>query len=145
LHILTATANLKSIYVKYQISLRNCFHPLCYQKSVCFLLGSDLGPNLLTACDSTNPLLVVKHYSQDLLKTRCEKLALKRCGRGYFCSWPFYICICRCFPFRHNIYGRRVFNWNMFFLLVFAPLFTTEKKHNQMLIWNIMFYICILV
>jgi len=35
------------------------------------------------------------------------KIALKRWGQGYFCSWPY--CICRSLPFRYKIYGRRVF------------------------------------
>jgi len=25
---------------------------------------------------------------------RSEKLAMKRHGQGYFCSWPYWICIC---------------------------------------------------
>jgi len=43
-----------------------------------------------------------KNYCQDLLKTHSEKLVQKRCGRGYFCGWPYCICICRSFPFRHK-------------------------------------------
>ncbi len=34
------------------------------------------------------------------LKTRSERLALKRCGHRYFCGWSYCICICRSFHFR---------------------------------------------
>ncbi len=64
--------------------------------------------------------------------------ALKRRGHSYFCAWPYWICICRSFPFRRNIYGRTVLKWIMQLdfltfalvkLLVFEPLFNAQKKH----------------
>jgi len=39
-----------------------------------------IGPDLLTACVSTNSLLAFKSYCQDLLKTHSMKLAMKCCG-----------------------------------------------------------------
>ncbi len=95
-----------------------------------------LGPVLLTACASTKHLLALNYYSQDLLKTRSDKLALKRRVRSYFYAWPYWICICGSFPFRCNIYGRRGFKWitqhnlltfALIKLLVFAPLFNAQK------------------
>ncbi len=47
------------------------------------------------------------------------------------------MCICRSLPFRHNIYGRRLFKWitqrdlltlALVKLLVFAPLFNGQKS-----------------
>jgi len=98
------------------------------------LARSIYGPDLLTA----NPLLALKNYCWDLLKTRSAKLVLKRCGLSCFCGWPYCICICRSFPFRRKIYGRRVFKWirkhdllifALVNLLVFARLFNAQKKH----------------
>ncbi len=57
---------------------------------------------------------------------------------SYFCVWPYWMCICRSFPFRRQFYGRSVFKWitqwdfltyALVKLLVFAPLFNTAKKH----------------
>jgi len=54
-----------------------------------------------------------------------------------FCGWPYCICLCWSFPFKCKIYGRRVFKWitqgdllrfTLVNLLVFAPLFTTQKS-----------------
>ncbi len=42
---------------------------------------------------------------------RIKELVLKRRGHRFFCTWPYWICICRSFPFRRKIYGRRVFKW----------------------------------
>ncbi len=67
-----------------------------------------------------------------------DELALKRCGHSYFFAWPYWICICRSFPFRHKSYGRRVFKWitqrvlltfALVKLLAVAPLFNAPKKH----------------
>ncbi len=53
-----------------------------------------------------------------------------------FCTWPYWICIFRSFPFRRKIYGRRVFKWitqrnlltfALVKLLVFAPLFNQKS------------------
>ncbi len=55
---------------------------------------------------------------------------------SYFCAWPCWICICRSFPFRRKMYGRRVFKWitqcdlqkfALVKLLAFAPLFYIKK------------------
>jgi len=92
----------------------------------------------IATCASENPLLALKNYCRDLLKSRSVKLALKRRRLSCFCGWPYWICICWSFPFRREIYGRRVFKWItqrdllMFALVnlpVFAPLFNAQKKH----------------
>jgi len=47
----------------------------------------NLGPDLLTACASANPLLALKNYCQELLNIRhavSEMLALTRHEQGYF-------------------------------------------------------------
>ncbi len=73
----------------------------------------------------------------DFLKTRSEELALKRHGHSYFWAWLYWICICRSFHFRRNIYGMRVFKWitqldllkfALVKLLVFTPLFNAQIK-----------------
>ncbi len=51
------------------------------------------------------PSFGVKTVLSGFTKTSSEELALKRCGNSYFCAWPYWICICRSFPFRHKIYG----------------------------------------
>ncbi len=67
-----------------------------------------------------------------------DELAWKRRGHSCFCAWPHWIYICRSFPFRCNIYGKRVFKWItqrvllsfvLVKLLVFAPLLNAPKKH----------------
>ncbi len=45
-----------------------------------------IGPDLLTACASTNRLLALKLYCQVLLKMRSEELTLKRRGYSYLCT-----------------------------------------------------------
>jgi len=45
------------------------------------IIAYDLGPDLLTACANTDPLLALKNYCQDFLKTCSKKLALKRHGQ----------------------------------------------------------------
>ncbi len=81
------------------------------------------------------PLLALKNYCQDLLKACSEKFAWTLLG--YFCDWPYCICICKSFPFWCKVYGRRVFKWitqhdllsiAVVNLLVFVALFTTHKK-----------------
>ncbi len=57
------------------------------------------------------PSFGVKNCCQDLLKTHGGKLALKRLGNSYLCDTPYWICICRSFPFDLYIYGRRIFKW----------------------------------
>ncbi len=56
----------------------------------------------------------------------------------YFCDSPYWICICRSFPFDQYIYGRRVFKWitqrnlirfTLVNSLVFVALFNAQKKH----------------
>ncbi len=105
------------------------------------------GTVLLTACASVNCLLALKLYCQVLLKTRSDELALNRRGHSYFCAWPYWICICRSFPFRCKSYGRRVFKWitqcvlitfALVKLLAFAPLFNASK----FCAWNGCNYCC---
>ncbi len=57
---------------------------------------------------------------------------------SYFCARPYWILICRSFPFRRKIYGRRLFKWItqrdlltfvLIKLLVFTPLFNAQKTH----------------
>ncbi len=83
------------------------------------------------------PSLALKLYCQVLLKTHSDQLALRR-GQLFFCAWPYWICICRSFPFRRKSYGRSVFKWIMqrdlltfalVKLLAFALLFNAQKKH----------------
>ncbi len=73
-------------------------------------LTKYLAPDLISACASANPHLVLKNYCQDLLKTRSGKLALKRRGQ-LFLRLTLLNKICRSFPFNVSIYGRRVFKW----------------------------------
>jgi len=69
-------------------SLRGVINCLYLEKLSVSLLSKgkekQFVPDLLTACASTNPLLALENNCQDLLKTRSEKLTLKRRGQGYF-------------------------------------------------------------
>lgn len=108
-------------------------------------MSEYIGPDLLTACASANPFLALKNYCQDLLKTRSENLARKRRGNSYFCGWTY----CWSFPFRCEIYGRRLFKWIMqsdlvrfalVNLLLYAALFTAKKKKQTItgrLCWSL--------
>ncbi len=99
-------------------------------RSVCMCF---LGPVLLTGCAIANRLLALKLYCQVLLKTRIDKLALKRSGHSYFCARPYWICICWSFPFRCTIYWRRVLKWILSTLSTecwhFPHYLTAKKKH----------------
>ncbi len=96
----------------------------------------------LTDVLRSNRCLALKQYCQDLLKTHSEELALRRHGHSYFCTWPYWICICRSFPFRRKMYGRTVLNWitqhlrssNYWYLRHYL---TPPKKHvlKQAVIW----------
>jgi len=93
--------------------------------------------NSLRQC---KPSLVVKLSCQVLLKMHSDELVLKRHGHSYFCAWPYWICICRSFTFRHKIYRRTEFKWIMqrnlltfahIKLLAFAPLFNAPKRWQK--------------
>ncbi len=66
------------------------------------------------------PYFGFKNYYQCLLKTRCEKLELKRHGHIYFCSWPYCT-----FPFRYKMNGSSSCTVTDY-LLVFASFFNVS-------------------
>ncbi len=79
--------------------------------------------------------IVLSGFTKD---TQWRISAEKEVDKSYFCTWPYWIWICRSFPLRCKIYGRRVLKWitqwdllmfALVRLLVFAPLFNTPKKH----------------
>lgn len=57
-------------------------HKLCLNNQ------THLEPDLLTTCAS--PLLPLKNYHQDLLKTHGEKIVLKRCGNAKFMEGKYF-------------------------------------------------------
>ncbi len=75
--------------------------------------------------------IVMSGFTQDAQ----WRISAEKAWTVIFSTWPYWICICRSFPFRRKMYGRSVLKWMtqcdllMFVkLLVFAPFCYGTKK-----------------
>ncbi len=71
-------------------------------------LYTDMGQIYQQLC---KPPFSVKIVLSGFTKDAQWRISTEKAWTQLFCAWPYWICICRSFPFRHKLYGRRVLKW----------------------------------